>query len=92
MLYRPICRHHTVHERQKILTKLTQITFISATNCEELRVSQSRGRKGGRGHLCDITVSLTHPSGREGEVRALTLDSIKFTLHNRKRRTLQDEI
>ncbi len=37
-------------------------------------MTQTRGIKGGRGHLCDITVSLTYPSGRELEVKALTLD------------------
>lgn len=31
-------------------------------------------------HLCDIIVSLTHPSGREREVKALTLDDGKFTV------------
>lgn len=71
-----------------MLTQLTQITFISAANCEGLSVTQTRGIRGGRGHLCDITVSLTRPSRRDWEVKAPTLDNSEFTVVcARKRRT-----
>lgn len=51
-------------------------------------MTQTRGIRGGRGHLCDITVSLTHPSGRAWEVEALTLDDGEFTvISTHKRRT-----
>lgn len=63
-------QHKTDKETKRIPTQLTQITFISAANCECLRVTQTREiswageeEKEG-GHLCDITVSLTHPLGR----------------------------
>lgn len=60
------------YETKRILTQLTQITFISAANCEGLRVTQTRGVRGrkegwGGGHRCDSTVSLTHPSEKERE-------------------------
>lgn len=88
-----VVKQHKV-ETKRILTQLTQITFISAANCEGLRVIQTRGRRGGRGvHLCDIIVSLTHPSGREREVKALTLDDGKFTVAcTHKRRAQVDPL
>lgn len=92
IVYRSICgcceTTQSRYETKRIRTQLTQITFISAANCEGLRVTQTRGIRGGRGHLCDITVSLTHPSGREWEVKALTLDDREFTVVcTHKRRT-----
>lgn len=73
-------KRHTVDKRQRERKhSQTQNSFISAAHCEELKVSRTRGRRGGRGDLCDITASLTHPSGRAWEVTALTHGRREFT-------------
>lgn len=71
-----------------MVIQLTQVTFIKAANCDKLTDTQTIGIKGGRGHLCDITVSLTDPSGRAWEVKALTLGDGEFTVvSSHERRT-----